>query len=319
MAQMSAQDTFVQNAKAGSWNTAADLLNGSPMYDILPFLAALGTDSAISANNIAGILRNRGWFGAAQRISWAGDVVRLRTVPNPPPGLPDDQVEDARKFLNSRKAAGGGAQSRKLANGKYTTNPNEVVTTTTTPTPRLVLSALKANWPQLTDTGARTLTAQFLFETNGGRSCFNWNLGNTKGKENEPHYYLVDVPECWPQAVAQGEVATGGGLARIATKEDIARLQIACSKTPVVYNPPHHHTRFRAYASLEDGAKRWVGHHQYIASKFPGYLDALNEGNISEVVQNLGPNGYKYFTGDQGVYASGMTRWKSTIDSTVPL
>jgi hypothetical protein len=238
--------------------------------------------------------------------------VRQRTVPNPPPGLPDDQVEDARKFLNS-------AKSRKLANGKYTTNPWEVVTITTTPTPRLVLSALKANWPELTDTGARTLTAQFLFETAGGRSCFNWNLGNTKGKEDEPHYYLAEVPECWDKAVAQSEVASGGGLARIATKEDVSKLRIACGKTAVVYNPPHHHTRFRAYTSLDDGAKRWVGNHRYIASKLPGYLDALNEGNISEVVQKLGPNDYGYFTGDQVVYFNGMTSWKSTIDSTIPL
>jgi len=102
---MSAQETFVQNVNAGNWVAAADLLNGSPMYDILPFLAALGTNSTLAANNIGGILRKRGWTGAAQRIEWAGEIIRQRRVPAPPQGLPGDppfpggQVTDAENFL----------------------------------------------------------------------------------------------------------------------------------------------------------------------------------------------------------------------------
>ena len=96
---MGAQEIFVQNVKAGNWVPAVDQLNGSPMYDILPFLAALGPDTAIAANNISGILRKRGWYGAAQRIEWAGEILRTRRIPNPPPGLPADQVTDAQSFL----------------------------------------------------------------------------------------------------------------------------------------------------------------------------------------------------------------------------
>src|SRR5262245_46951721 len=69
------------------------------MFDILPFLEALAPDSATSATTIAGILRERGWFGSAQRIEWAGEVVRTRQIPNPPPDLPADQVTDAETFL----------------------------------------------------------------------------------------------------------------------------------------------------------------------------------------------------------------------------
>ncbi|HKU95631.1 MAG TPA: hypothetical protein VJR58_10160 [Vineibacter sp.] len=106
---MGAQETFVQNVNAGNWVVAADQLNGSPMYDILPFLAALGAHAVLAANNIGGILRKRGWFGAAQRIEWAGEVIRTRATPPPPPGLPADQVSDAQRFL-------GGPRSNAAAN-----------------------------------------------------------------------------------------------------------------------------------------------------------------------------------------------------------
>jgi len=39
---------------------------------------------------------------------------------------------------------------------------------------------LRAGWSEVTEQGARTLTAQFLHETSGGASCYNWNLGNVK-------------------------------------------------------------------------------------------------------------------------------------------
>jgi murein DD-endopeptidase MepM/ murein hydrolase activator NlpD len=107
---MSAQETFVQNVNGRNWIAAADQLNGSPMYDILPFIFALGPNGPIAVNNISGVLRTRGWFGAAQRIEWAGEVVRTRRIVNPPPGLPADQVTDAKKFLE-RPSAKAGSQS----------------------------------------------------------------------------------------------------------------------------------------------------------------------------------------------------------------
>ena len=96
---MGAREIFIQNVNAGNWFVAAEQLNGSAMYDILPFLAALGPRTAISANNISGVLRARGWVGSAQRIEWAGEILRTRTIPNPPPGLPVNQVAEARQFL----------------------------------------------------------------------------------------------------------------------------------------------------------------------------------------------------------------------------
>jgi hypothetical protein len=77
------------------------------MYDILPFLAALGPDCAISANNISGILRRRGWIESSVRIAWAAEVIRTRSVPTPPAGLPTDQVTDARNFVQRYYVPGG--------------------------------------------------------------------------------------------------------------------------------------------------------------------------------------------------------------------
>lgn len=98
---MGARETFVQNVNGGNWEAAADLLNGSAMFDILPFLEALGSNSATAATTIGGRLRGRGWIGSAQRIEWAGEVVRTRTVPAAPSDLPADQVTDARRFLTN--------------------------------------------------------------------------------------------------------------------------------------------------------------------------------------------------------------------------
>ena len=54
---------------------------------------------------------------------------------------------------------------------------------------------LRTSWPELTENGARTLAAQFMGETGGGRFCFNWNLGNVKAGPNDPHMCLRGVWE----------------------------------------------------------------------------------------------------------------------------
>ena len=106
---MSAQDIFVQAVRSGDWSAAADRLNGSAMFDILPVLAALGAAGPTAVTNISGVLRSRGWVGSAQRIEWAGEVVRARKLPDPPPpGLPSDQIDDARRFL----ARGSGSSAK---------------------------------------------------------------------------------------------------------------------------------------------------------------------------------------------------------------
>ena len=124
------------------------------------------------------------------------------------------------------------------AGRKYTASPHEVATRTTTPTPRQVVDMLVANWNALTENGARTLTAQFMAETGGGKYCFNWNLGNVKAGANEPHMYLRNVWECASTAGAASQVAKGNGLARIATADEIKKHGWKCPVATVVFEPP---------------------------------------------------------------------------------
>jgi hypothetical protein len=194
----------------------------------------------------------------------------------------------------------------------YTDNPNEVVTRTTTPTPREVVYMLLGAWPDLTENGARTLTGQFMAETGGGKYCFNWNLGNVKAGPNEPHMYLHNVWECDSQAGAEGQVARANGLARIATADEINKHGWKCPRVVVVYDPPHAQCRFRAYDSLQDGARRWLGHHQRIALADPRLITALNAGDIHAVAHAL--KTARYYTAAEADYARAMTRTKENVD-----
>src|ERR1700751_6008501 len=125
----------------------------------------------------------------------------------------------------------------------HTNNPREVVTRTTTPTPRDVVNILLASWSELTANGARTLTAQFMHETRGGRNCFNWNLGNVKSKHPnvEPHMYLHNVTELYSLQKAKDKVARSNGLGHVATADEIKKHGWKCpqGKAIAVFQPPH--------------------------------------------------------------------------------
>ena len=195
---------------------------------------------------------------------------------------------------------------------KYTDNPNEVATRTTTPTPREVVNMLSSTWSALNDNGVRTLTAQFMVETGGGKYCFNWNLGNVKAQANEPHMYLRNVWECYSQARASAEVEKSPNLARIPTPDEIKQHGWKCPNAVVVYSPPHPQCRFHAYASLQDGAQRWLGLHQKIARDNPDYLTALNAGDVAAAAHALSQAAY-YTAGEQQ-YAALMTQKKKEVD-----
>jgi len=200
---------------------------------------------------------------------------------------------------------------------KYTDNPNEVNTENTVPSPADVIALLRAAWPELTDAGARTLTAQFIHETGGGRYCFNWNLGNVKATADQPHMFLRNVWELLLPESAAAEVKAAGGLAHIATPEERSAHGWTCpsSKVVVVFQPPHFQCRFRAYDSLADGAQRWVAAHQRIARAHADYVKIVNSGDCKAVAHTLAQ--VRYYTGDEGAYARSMTAAKSKLDATL--
>lgn len=225
----------------------------------------------------------------------AGRPPRAAPAPRPPAPVPVPPPSPA--------PAGG---------RKYTGNPNEVATSTTTPAPRQVVDMLLSSWSVLNENGARTLTAQFMAETGSGKFCFNWNLGNVKAGANDPHMYLRNVWECDSRAGAEAQVAKANGLAHIATADEIKAHGWKCPNTVVVFDPPHPQCRFRAYASLQDGAQRWLAHHQRIAKGNAGYVTALNAGDIGSVAHAL--KQARYYTAAEADYAKLMTRMRAQID-----
>ena len=199
-----------------------------------------------------------------------------------------------------------------VAGHKYTSSPNEFVTTRTTPTGREVVTALRTTWPQLTEAGARTQASQFMTETGHGKFCFNWNLGNVKSSADLPHMYLKNVWECLAPSKATQAIAKDGGLARVASLDEIKKHGWRGNGTIVVFDPPHPQCRFRAYASLADGAQKWVEHHQRIARNNPAYLALLNGGKTTEVALAL--KQAHYYTADEKAYGIAMTKNKAQID-----
>jgi len=240
-----------------------------------------------------------------------GQPVRLYTVSNLPAGLTLLVASDAGGAVWSQvtiDTSPGGSGTGK----KYTDSANEFITTRTTPSSKDVVTMLMTAWPELTENGARTLTAQFMAETGRGKYCFNWNLGNVKATASQPHMYLANVWECSSQEGADKQVAAAGGLAHIATEDEIKAHGWKCPKVVVVFSPPHAQCRFRAYASLADGAQRWLGHHKTIAATHADFLTSLNNGDTAAVAHALKMVGY--YTASEADYALAMKRMKEAVD-----
>jgi hypothetical protein len=297
-------EIFKSAALATNWPTAIMYSNGLNMYEMLRGLDSLPRNFL---NNLQAQLGNFVNRYNTERINYAIEVVKNYKLPARAPGDLEatGQVQDAKVFLASTR---GGSKNGK----KYTDSPNEFVTTRTTPSVAAVVMMLQAAWPELTNNGARTLTAQFMAETGGGKYCFNWNLGNVKAGANEPHMYLANVWECDSQDGANAQIARSGGLARIATSDEIRVHGWKCPRVVVVFSPPHPQCRFRAYASLADGAQRWLGHHRRIASRNPNFLAALNVGDVAAVAHAL--KMARYYTAAEVDYARAMRRAKADVD-----
>jgi len=200
---------------------------------------------------------------------------------------------------------------------KYTEHPNERVTRRTTPMVADVVTLLSTQWPELTEAGVRTLTAQSMYETGEWMHCYNWNLGNVKAPlPSVPHMYLAHNLECKPQAEAERLVQDGHGQVHIATPEEITqrRWQGRCDGTSyVVFEPPHAFARFRAYGTLLEGAQRWIAHHQGIAHTYPDYVNEVNTGDTTAVAHTMSQAGY--YNGSETAYSAGMARYKKLIDN----
>ena len=95
--QQQFRDTVAAAQVSGDWDAAANKLSSLAMFDILPALASI-TPAQVDQVMQAG--RRCLVDGAYRRIEYGKNVVRFHNMPTNDFGLPNDQVEDARNFLD---------------------------------------------------------------------------------------------------------------------------------------------------------------------------------------------------------------------------
>jgi peptidoglycan hydrolase-like protein with peptidoglycan-binding domain len=149
-----------------------------------------------------------------------------------------------------------------------------------------VYNALRAAWRRRfnSDPAHRSLLlllAQWAFETDHGRSCWNYNIGNAKSRGKTglwTHYRCSEI---------------------INGKEEW-------------FDPPHPQTRFRAFESLEDGAADYL---QMMRTVFDLAWPELIAGNAPAFVAQL--RAEDYFTASLAKYTAGIVSLVKMFDSQI--
>ena len=130
----------------------------------------------------------------------------------------------------------------------------------------------------------------------GGKSCWNFNVGNVRAGEVEPHFLLAGAYEF----AAEGQVPVGAVV--IAPPAGAA----VPPSRPICYLLPARAQRFRAYASLVEGCMGKIG---LIARRWPAAIEALRLAKDAAaarayVLGLLVPPAY--FTGDHAAYIASV-------------
>lgn len=159
--------------------------------------------------------------------------------------------------------------------------------------------------PDLPQAALRLLVAQASLETARFTHCYNFNLGNKKASEGQSHTHLRNTWEMVSPAKARA-YATSAQSHLCSFDRDVMALEPNASKPKlrVTFQPPHPQTRFRAYDSLEAGAKDWVAFLDRLGTKNPQLRDALESGDAEAYARELKRSGY--FTASSSAYARGL-------------
>jgi len=160
--------------------------------------------------------------------------------------------------------------------------------------------------PDLPDAALRLLVAQASLETARFTHCYNFNLGNKKANETQPHTHLRNTWEMVSPAKARA-YATSAQAHLCSFDRDVMSLDPRASvpKLRVTFQPPHPQTRFRAYESLEAGAKDWMAFLERLCVKNPELRGALESGDPEAYARELKRCGY--YTASAGAYAQGLS------------
>lgn len=161
------------------------------------------------------------------------------------------------------------------------------------------LVALIQECPEITKAGAGCVYAQYMTET-GGRSCFNFNIGNTKDHDQDGYDYfcLNGVWEGFPPAVAQGYIDRGEAV-RDTNPGHIAA--VGADKVSIVFSPPHPMTRFRAFPELRSAMRH---HLTMLQTYYRAAWQCILRGQPRETAIGLKANGY--YTASAAAYSANM-------------
>jgi hypothetical protein len=155
------------------------------------------------------------------------------------------------------------------------------------------------------------LLAQWNIETAEGARMHNWNVGNVKSIAGDglPYTFFDNVWEGLPKAQAEKLIARGEA---VLSKNPSHAAAVGPNKVAVIFKAGHPQTRFRAFASLDEGVEKYL---QIMSERFALAWPAVLAGDPVAFVAQLAARGY--FTADAVKYTQAvvlrMNRYKKTI------
>lgn len=136
------------------------------------------------------------------------------------------------------------------------------------------------------------VTAHWALETGWGRACYNWDVGNRKAGENEPHCFRTCGEELRADTV--GTVA-GEPPLRVVKSYEIAGIPMVS----VLADPDHPMCRFASFDTLDAGVEDYLA---TLRSTFAAAMVPLVKGDAAGYVTSL--KAARYFTADLATYRS---------------
>ncbi len=245
-------------------------------------------------------------------------IQKFRSSRSYPVANVDDLAPLPRKLHEALKTPEAHVASSGQTGHRYTDRPLEVPRAGTKVDPLTLPDLLQKAWPELNTDGARVLTAQYMGETTGGKTCWNYNLGNVKcmseaKRKSHLHQYLPGTWEYWPAGRVKKTVQNDKN-SRYATPSEIVAKVIKESdgKKVIFFKPPDLECCFLAFKFLGDAVVEWTNLYKRTAQHHLDFLNKLNKGDCAGCARIL--KGDHYYSQNEAAYAKAMTANKQYFD-----
>jgi hypothetical protein len=193
--------------------------------------------------------------------------------------------------------------------------PRELPSIRTRCSPAELYAALAEAAPELQRKSLLVLLAQWSLETGEGRECRCWNLGNAKGRPDGSDgrsWQYFSCNEILPAKVAARIVAAAPPR-KSGTSPSAAITSTRPNGDVVIWFYPNHpYACFRAFATLDEGARDYVQMQRIrFASAWPAVLagDPAAFGHALKLAH--------YYTADEAGYVGALYRFYQRYEATV--